>query len=210
MLCFPSQMQIYLYNSDDFDSLSAAIKERRIVSAMAVFFEVKYHTGLKVKTNVIWGKPHYMNAPTQHRHCIHASVSPCTLVHTEISQQLLDGWITLRIGADSHIPLRMNCNHFDDPLTFHVGSKKGKNISICSVCSEQKPANRAYLSWNMEKCLVWTDVFSRLGFNWNYLFEDGLICKKIWNLFYKVAHVHQKLLFEIKQLHRHICSSHGV
>lgn len=50
MLCFPSQMQIYLYNSDDFDSLSAAIKERRIIAAMAVFFEVKY---LKVKINVI-------------------------------------------------------------------------------------------------------------------------------------------------------------
>lgn len=33
-------MQIYLYNSDDFDSLGAAIKERRIISAMAVFFEV--------------------------------------------------------------------------------------------------------------------------------------------------------------------------
>lgn len=35
-----SQMQIYLYNSDDFDSLSAAIKERRIIAAMAIFFEV--------------------------------------------------------------------------------------------------------------------------------------------------------------------------
>lgn len=45
MLCFPTQMQIYLYNSDDFDSLSAAIKERRIISAMAVFFEVKYERG---------------------------------------------------------------------------------------------------------------------------------------------------------------------
>ncbi|MEQ2190609.1 hypothetical protein XENOCAPTIV_001940 [Xenoophorus captivus] len=33
-------MQIYLYNSDDFDSLSAAIKERRIIAAMAVFFEL--------------------------------------------------------------------------------------------------------------------------------------------------------------------------
>lgn len=42
MLCFPPQMQIYLYNPDDFDSLSAAIKERRIVAAMAIFFEVKY------------------------------------------------------------------------------------------------------------------------------------------------------------------------
>uniref|UniRef100_A0A3B4YVU5 Receptor-type tyrosine-protein phosphatase gamma n=1 Tax=Seriola lalandi dorsalis TaxID=1841481 RepID=A0A3B4YVU5_SERLL len=40
---FPVEMQIYLYNSDDFDSLSAAIRERRIIAAMAVFFEVKYH-----------------------------------------------------------------------------------------------------------------------------------------------------------------------
>uniref|UniRef100_A0A8C6W0J1 protein-tyrosine-phosphatase n=1 Tax=Nothobranchius furzeri TaxID=105023 RepID=A0A8C6W0J1_NOTFU len=38
---FPVEMQIYLYNSDDFDSLSVAIKERRIIAAMAVFFEVK-------------------------------------------------------------------------------------------------------------------------------------------------------------------------
>uniref|UniRef100_A0AAQ6AC60 protein-tyrosine-phosphatase n=1 Tax=Amphiprion ocellaris TaxID=80972 RepID=A0AAQ6AC60_AMPOC len=40
---FPVEMQIYLYNSDDFDSLSAAIKERRIIAAMAVFFEVRHH-----------------------------------------------------------------------------------------------------------------------------------------------------------------------
>ncbi|XP_024126068.2 receptor-type tyrosine-protein phosphatase gamma, partial [Oryzias melastigma] len=37
---FPVEMQIYLYNSDDFDSLTAAIKERRIIAAMAVFFEL--------------------------------------------------------------------------------------------------------------------------------------------------------------------------
>ncbi|XP_044079890.1 receptor-type tyrosine-protein phosphatase gamma isoform X2 [Siniperca chuatsi] len=37
---FPVEMQIYLYNSDDFDSLSAAIKERRIIAAMAIFFEL--------------------------------------------------------------------------------------------------------------------------------------------------------------------------
>uniref|UniRef100_A0A8C6UZH6 protein-tyrosine-phosphatase n=1 Tax=Neogobius melanostomus TaxID=47308 RepID=A0A8C6UZH6_9GOBI len=36
---FPVEMQIYLYNSDDFESLSAAIKERRIIAAMAIFFE---------------------------------------------------------------------------------------------------------------------------------------------------------------------------
>ncbi|XP_028261469.1 receptor-type tyrosine-protein phosphatase gamma isoform X2 [Parambassis ranga] len=37
---FPVEMQIYLYNSDDFDSLHAAIKERRIIAAMSVFFEL--------------------------------------------------------------------------------------------------------------------------------------------------------------------------
>ncbi|XP_076012652.1 receptor-type tyrosine-protein phosphatase gamma isoform X2 [Genypterus blacodes] len=37
---FPVEMQIYLYNSDDFDSLNAAIKERRIIAVMAVFFEL--------------------------------------------------------------------------------------------------------------------------------------------------------------------------
>uniref|UniRef100_A0AAY4CWE5 Receptor-type tyrosine-protein phosphatase gamma n=1 Tax=Denticeps clupeoides TaxID=299321 RepID=A0AAY4CWE5_9TELE len=37
---FPVEMQIYLYNSDDFDSLSTAIKEKRIIAAMSVFFQV--------------------------------------------------------------------------------------------------------------------------------------------------------------------------
>uniref|UniRef100_A0A7N6BU88 protein-tyrosine-phosphatase n=1 Tax=Anabas testudineus TaxID=64144 RepID=A0A7N6BU88_ANATE len=37
---YPVEMQIYMYNSDDFDSLSAALKEKRIIAAMAVFFQV--------------------------------------------------------------------------------------------------------------------------------------------------------------------------
>ncbi|CAB1430963.1 unnamed protein product, partial [Pleuronectes platessa] len=32
-------MQIYMYNSDDFDSLSASLREKRIIAAMAVFFQ---------------------------------------------------------------------------------------------------------------------------------------------------------------------------
>lgn len=36
-----SQMQIFFYNSDDFDSLNSAIKERRIIAVMAVFFQVR-------------------------------------------------------------------------------------------------------------------------------------------------------------------------
>ncbi|XP_067361921.1 receptor-type tyrosine-protein phosphatase gamma-like isoform X2 [Channa argus] len=37
---FPVEMQIYLYNSDDFDSLSTAIKDRRIIAAMVIFFQL--------------------------------------------------------------------------------------------------------------------------------------------------------------------------
>uniref|UniRef100_A0A671T0X7 protein-tyrosine-phosphatase n=1 Tax=Sinocyclocheilus anshuiensis TaxID=1608454 RepID=A0A671T0X7_9TELE len=37
---FPVEMQIFMYNSDDFDSLNTAIRERRVIAAMAVFFQV--------------------------------------------------------------------------------------------------------------------------------------------------------------------------
>ncbi|XP_051803954.1 receptor-type tyrosine-protein phosphatase gamma-like isoform X2 [Acanthochromis polyacanthus] len=37
---YPVEMQIYMYNSDDFDSLSAALREKRIIAAIAVFFQV--------------------------------------------------------------------------------------------------------------------------------------------------------------------------
>lgn len=35
-------MQIYFYNPDDFDSFGTAIQEKRIIGAMAVFFQVSY------------------------------------------------------------------------------------------------------------------------------------------------------------------------
>uniref|UniRef100_A0A8C7HYH6 protein-tyrosine-phosphatase n=1 Tax=Oncorhynchus kisutch TaxID=8019 RepID=A0A8C7HYH6_ONCKI len=38
---FPVEMQIYMYNSDDFDSLSAAMRQKRIIAAMSVFFQVR-------------------------------------------------------------------------------------------------------------------------------------------------------------------------
>ncbi|KAG7264585.1 hypothetical protein CRUP_013861, partial [Coryphaenoides rupestris] len=37
---FPVEMQIYLYNSDDFDSLAASLKQGRLIAAMAVFFQL--------------------------------------------------------------------------------------------------------------------------------------------------------------------------
>ncbi|KAL4646418.1 receptor-type tyrosine-protein phosphatase gamma-like [Arapaima gigas] len=44
---FPVEVQIYLYNSDDFDSIAAAIKEKRMIAAMAVFFQVRSETFLE-------------------------------------------------------------------------------------------------------------------------------------------------------------------
>ncbi|XP_028261737.1 receptor-type tyrosine-protein phosphatase gamma-like [Parambassis ranga] len=38
---YPVEMQIYMYNSDDFDNLSTALREKRIIAAMAVFFQVQ-------------------------------------------------------------------------------------------------------------------------------------------------------------------------
>ncbi|CAM4732962.1 unnamed protein product [Leuciscus chuanchicus] len=37
---FPVEMQIFMYNSDDFDSLNTAIREKRVIAAMSVFFQV--------------------------------------------------------------------------------------------------------------------------------------------------------------------------
>nr|XP_056711267.1 receptor-type tyrosine-protein phosphatase gamma isoform X2 [Euleptes europaea] len=37
---FPVEMQMYFYNPDDFDSFGSAIQEKRIIVAMAVFFQV--------------------------------------------------------------------------------------------------------------------------------------------------------------------------
>ncbi|KAJ7317086.1 hypothetical protein JRQ81_003248, partial [Phrynocephalus forsythii] len=36
---FPVEMQIYFYNPDDFDSFGTAVQEKRIIGAMAVFFQ---------------------------------------------------------------------------------------------------------------------------------------------------------------------------
>uniref|UniRef100_A0A8C5B0N8 protein-tyrosine-phosphatase n=1 Tax=Gadus morhua TaxID=8049 RepID=A0A8C5B0N8_GADMO len=47
---YPVEMQIYMYNSDDFDSLAAAIREKRTVAAMAVFFQVSAAWGLCSQT----------------------------------------------------------------------------------------------------------------------------------------------------------------
>ncbi|KAG7472496.1 hypothetical protein MATL_G00109400 [Megalops atlanticus] len=46
---FPVEMQIYLYNPDDFDSINAAIREKRIIAAMAVFFQVGLRENLALE-----------------------------------------------------------------------------------------------------------------------------------------------------------------
>ena len=49
------------------------------------------------------------------------------LVLTEVSQQLLDEF-AMKSGGDVHVPLKMNCNIFGNPLTFHLVPSSGQNF----------------------------------------------------------------------------------
>ena len=51
------------------------------------------------------------------------------VVFTEMST----GWIIIIFFADIHIPLRMNVNHFGDPLTFHLVPSLGQNLNMSST-----------------------------------------------------------------------------
>ncbi len=43
------------------------------------------------------------------------------VVLSEMSQQQLDEIChEMKFGSDIHVPLRMNCNNFGDPSTFHL------------------------------------------------------------------------------------------
>ncbi|KAG2471352.1 PTPRG phosphatase, partial [Polypterus senegalus] len=46
---FPVEMQIYFYNSDDFDSIRSALLDKRIIGAMAVFFQAGYRNNPAVE-----------------------------------------------------------------------------------------------------------------------------------------------------------------
>lgn len=49
-----------------------------------------------------------------------------TLVQTEITTI---GWIVMKCGSDIHVPLRLNCNNFSDPLTFHRALYASHNLN---------------------------------------------------------------------------------
>ncbi len=90
----------------------------------------KVSPGLKVKTNVIWRK-------LRLRMCPYITfVSLLTSVHyfgLDWNTSAAIGWMYCHgNSADSHIPLMMKCNHFDDPLTFHVVQNR-RIISICPI-----------------------------------------------------------------------------
>ncbi len=65
------------------------------------------------------------------------------LVQIEISQQLLNR-LTLHFVqimyhqllaglSDFHVSLRMNCNNFGDPLTFHLAPSSRQNFNLSSA-----------------------------------------------------------------------------
>lgn len=38
------------------------------------------------------------------------------------------GWIAMKFRTDIPVPLRINCNHFGDPLTFNLPSLSGQRF----------------------------------------------------------------------------------
>ncbi|KAG7279606.1 hypothetical protein CRUP_011699 [Coryphaenoides rupestris] len=52
------EMQIYMYNSDDFDSLGGAIRQKRIIAAMAVFFQENFVVLQEHKLGAVHATPH--------------------------------------------------------------------------------------------------------------------------------------------------------
>lgn len=39
------------------------------------------------------------------------------------------GWSMVNFGADIHVPIRMNCNTFSDPLTFQLAPPSGQDFN---------------------------------------------------------------------------------
>ncbi len=47
----------------------------------------------------------------------------------------------MKFGTCIDVPVRMNCNHFSDPLTFHLVPSSGQNFdSSSSLIYDQIPA----------------------------------------------------------------------
>ncbi len=53
------------------------------------------------------------------------------------------GWIAMKFGSGIHAPLRINCDHFDDPLTFRLAPSSGQDFTLtndipislsCTLC----------------------------------------------------------------------------
>lgn len=57
-----------------------------------------------------------------------------TWLQTEISHQLLERFVMKSI-TDIHVPLRMNCNNFNDPLLYDKIPSKTNDIPISFICS---------------------------------------------------------------------------
>lgn len=40
------------------------------------------------------------------------------------------GWITMKFGANIHVPLRMNCSNFGDPPTLPLVPSSGQHLPL--------------------------------------------------------------------------------
>ncbi len=47
----------------------------------------------------------------------------------------------MKCGSDVHVPLRMNCKNFGEPLTFHLAPSSGRHVNVSNtLIYDQIPA----------------------------------------------------------------------
>lgn len=56
--------------------------------------------------------------------------------------KFLNNLNTVKLGADIHVPLRMNWKMFGDPLTFLLAPSSGQNLICPILVSDSIPAKK--------------------------------------------------------------------
>ncbi len=41
--------------------------------------------------------------------------------------------MVMNFGSDIHVPLKMNCSNFGDPLTFHPAPSSGQHVNVSNT-----------------------------------------------------------------------------
>lgn len=95
---------------------------------IAMRFGTNIHGAQMMKPNYFGGPLNFPLTPPA-GHSFYFKISQHELRTDEHGRQYLNiGWIAMTFGSDIHVPLRMNCNNFCGPLTFHPAPSSGQDL----------------------------------------------------------------------------------